>query len=206
MATHQSTVGVTARQIGLISCSACRAVHSPGQSRCARCEAPLHSRKPHSLQRTWAFLIVGILAYIPANTLPVTTTRWLGGSSTDTILSGVISLASSGSYLVAAIVFFASICIPIFKFIVIAGLALSLHNGWQWSEHHMHRMHALIELIGRWSMIDVFVIAVLVALIQLGVFISISPGQGIVAFAFSVIFTMLSATSIDTRLLWDANK
>lgn len=203
MAAHQSTLGVTAREIGLIGCAVCRAVHANKESHCSRCGARLHSRKPHSLQRTWAFLIVGILAYFPANTLPITTTRWLGGSSTDTIFTGVVTLLNSGSVFVAVVVFVASICIPISKFVIIAGLALTLQYKLQWSEHHMHRMHALIELIGRWSMIDVFVVAVLAALIQLGVFISISPGQGIVAFAFSVVFTMLSATSIDTRLLWD---
>ena len=206
MAPHQSTVGVTAREIGLIGCSVCHAVHPKTVTQCARCGAQLHVRKPHSLQRTWAFLIVGILAYIPANILPITTTRWLGGSSTDTIITGVLALFNSGSVLVAFIVFFASICIPIFKFLIIASLALTLQYKWQFSEHHMHGIHALIELIGRWSMIDVFVVAVLAALIQLGVFISISPGQGIVAFAISVVFTMVSATSIDTRLLWDVKK
>jgi len=205
VASHQSTVGVTARDLGLVGCAACRAVHLKVSTHCSRCGAQLHMRKPYSLQRTWAFLFVGILAYIPANTLPITTTRWLGGSSTDTIVSGVLTLASSGSVLVAFIVFFASICIPVFKFVVIVCLALTLQYKWNLSEHQLHRVHTLIELIGRWSMIDVFVVAVLAALIQLGVFISISPGQGIVAFAFSVVFTMLSATSIDTRLLWDAN-
>lgn len=206
MASHQSTVGVTARDLGLIGCAACQAVHSKEYTHCARCGAQLHVRKPFSLQRTWAFLFIGVLAYIPANLLPITTTRWLGGSSTDTIMSGVLTLASSGSVLVAFIIFVASICIPVFKFAMIAGLALTLQFKWQLSEHQMHRLHTLIELIGRWSMIDVFVVAVLAALIQLGVFISISPGQGIVAFAFSVVFTMVSATSIDTRLLWDAKK
>lgn len=131
-------------------------------------------------------------------------TQWLGGSSNDTIVSGVSALADSGSFFVAIVVLVASVIIPVAKFIIIIGLALTLQLRWQWSEHAMHRLHAIIEVIGRWSMVDVFVVAVLAALIQLGVFLSITPGAGIVCFAFSVVFTMFSATSIDTRLLWDA--
>jgi len=204
VATHTSKLGVTARQVGLVSCLVCRAVHPETNRHCLRCDARLQSRKPLSLQRTWAYLLVGILAYIPANLLPIMTTRWLGGSSQDTIISGVIALFESGSVFVAVVVFVASVCIPVAKFIIIIGLALSLQLRWQWSEHAMHRLHALIELIGRWSMIDVFVVAVLAALIQLGVFMSITPGSGIVAFAFSVVFTMLSANAIDIRLIWDS--
>ncbi len=206
MATHQSSIGVTARDLGLASCHSCGAVYSLSESKCARCNAALHSRKPLSLQRTWAYLLVGIFAYIPANVLPIMNTKWLGGSSSDTIMSGVVALAESGSLFVALVVFVASVCIPVLKFIIILGLILSLQFGWQWSEKQMHRLHALIELIGRWSMIDVFVVAVLAALIQLGVFLSITPGPGIVAFALSVVFTMLAATAIDTRLLWDAKR
>jgi len=204
VATHQPSVGVTARELGLVSCHVCRAVHPKANDGCARCGASLQSRKHLSLQRTWAYLLVGIFAYIPANILPIMNTQWLGGSSSDTIISGVLALLDSGSVLVALVVFGASVIIPVLKFIIIIGLALSLQFGWRWSEHTMHRLHALIELIGRWSMIDVFVVAVLAALIQLGVFLSITPGPGIVAFAFSVVFTMLSATAIDIRLLWDA--
>lgn len=204
MASHQSRVGVTARQAGLVSCTVCRAVHPKVNKRCDRCGATLRSRKHLSLQKTWAFLLVGIFAYIPANTLPIMETKWLGGSSNDTILSGVIALADSGSIFVALVIFIASVVIPVVKFAVIIGLALTLQLGWRWSEHAMHRLHAITEVIGRWSMVDVFVVAVLAALIQLGVFLSITPGFGIVCFAFSVVFTMFAATSIDTRLLWDA--
>lgn len=206
MATHQSSIGVTARDLGLASCHSCGAVYPLSEPQCARCGAALHSRKPLSLQRTWAYLLVGIFAYIPANVLPIMNTKWLGGSSSDTIMSGVMALADSGSLFVALVVFVASVCIPVLKFIIILGLTLSLQFGWQWSEKQMHRLHVLIELIGRWSMIDVFVVAVLAALIQLGVFLNITPGPGIVAFALSVVFTMLAATAIDTRLLWDAKR
>lgn len=207
MDTSRSVVtGVTARQLGLVTCRACRAVFSRNNRHCDRCGATLSSRKHLSLQRTWAFLLVGVCTYIPANTLPIMTTEVLGDKSTNTIISGVVALIDYGSVFVAAVVFIASVCIPVIKFVIVGGLALSLQLGWQWSEHHMHRLHAVTELIGRWSMIDVFVVAVLAALIQLGVFISITPGPGIVAFAFSVVFTMLAANSIDLRLFWDAKK
>jgi paraquat-inducible protein A len=125
------------------------------------------------------------------------------GNTSDTILSGIFALTDSGSWGVAIIIFVASICIPVTKFIVIGGLALSLHLRWTMSEHARHRLHTLTELIGRWSMIDVFVVAVLAALIQLGAILTITPGVGINAFAASVVFTMLAAGSLDSRLIWD---
>lgn len=131
-------------------------------------------------------------------------TRSFTGDTSDTILSGIILLVQSGSYVVAFIIFFASICIPVAKFVIITGLALSLHFRWDMSLHTRHQLHRITELIGRWSMIDVFVVAVLAALIQLGAIMTILPGAGINAFALSVVFTMLAASSLDPRLLWDA--
>jgi paraquat-inducible protein A len=159
-----------------------------------------------SVQRAWAFLLVGMMAYVPANVYPVMLTRSFSGDTSDTILSGVFVLINSGSYFVALIIFIASICIPVAKFVIIAGLALSLHFDWDMSLHTRHRLHGLTEFIGRWSMIDVFVVAVLAALIQLGAIISVLPGTGINAFALSVMFTMLSASSLDPRLLWDHSR
>ncbi|MFK7859511.1 MAG: paraquat-inducible protein A [Granulosicoccus sp.] len=156
-----------------------------------------------SVQRTWAFLLVGMITYIPANIMPILITDSYLGNVEDTILSGVFSLIATGSYFVAGVVFFASICIPIAKFLIIALLALSLQFTWDMSEHTRHRLHAVTEFIGRWSMIDVFVVAVLAALIQLGTIMTITPGLAIGAFAVSVVFTMLAASSLDPRLLWD---
>lgn len=196
---------VSALKAGLKACSACSMVQPlMDPAACRRCGATVRSRRQHSLQRTWAFLTVGILSYIPANVLPIMLTKSFSGDTSDTIFSGVIALADSGSYLVAFIIFFASICIPIAKFVIISGLALSLHFQWKMSLHTRHRLHTLTEIIGRWSMIDVFVVAVLAALIQLGAIITILPGTGINAFAISVVFTMLAASSLDPRLLWDA--
>lgn len=198
---------ITARKVGLKSCSSCGSLQKIGEHNpCPRCGAAVHSRREFSLQRAWAFLIVGLLAYIPANVYPIMMTNSFTGDTSDTIMSGVFVLVSSESYLVAFIVFVASICIPVTKFVTIAGLALSLHLDWDMSEHRRHQLHRLTEFIGRWSMIDVFVVAVLAALIQLGAVLTITPGVGINAFAISVVFTMLSASSLDPRLLWDANR
>jgi len=143
------------------------------------------------------------MAYIPANLYPIMLTRSFSGNTSDTIFSGVVALAESGSWFVAIVVFIASVVIPVSKFVIIAGLALSLHFQWAMSEHTRHVLHTITEFIGRWSMIDVFVVAVLAALIQLGAILTIVPGVGINAFALSVVFTMLSAMSLDPRLIWD---
>ena len=202
VSTH--TQGVSAREAGLKACTSCTALQTiADESLCRRCGATVRSRRNKSLQRVWAFLIVGVMAYFPANIYPIMLTRSFTGNTSDTILSGVVSLMQSGSNVVALIIFVASICIPILKFVIIAGLALTLHFDWDVSMHTQHRLHVLTEFIGRWSMIDVFVVAVLAALIQLGALISIIPGVGINAFALSVVFTMLSASSLDPRLLWD---
>lgn len=194
----------TARESGLARCTFCGLLQEIDRDLpCARCKARVSSRREFSLQRTWAFLIVGLLAYIPANISPIMSTRSLTGFTQDTIISGIISLSASGSYLVAIVVFVASIIIPVTKFFVIAGLAMSLHFAWGMPEHTRHQLHTTIEFIGRWSMIDVFVVAVLAALIQLGAVMTVTPGIGINAFALSVVFTMLAASSLDPRLLWD---
>ena len=201
--------GLSAREAGLAACRACGALHrmpgggAPTLIRCARCGAAVRSRVPRSLQRTWAFLLVGLAAYVPAHLAPVMITASFSGNSADTIMSGVLELARLGNVGIAAIIFVASVVIPVTKFVVVALLASSLHRPGRLSRHARHRLHRVTELIGRWSMIDVFVIAVLTALIQLGTFITIGPGIGIVAFAASVVFTMLAAASLDPRLFWD---
>ena len=198
---------LNAREAGLKSCITCGALQELRESRpCRQCGATVLSRRTHSLQRVWAFLIVGMLAYIPANIAPIMLTRSFTGNTSDTILSGVVSLIDSGSVGVGLIIFFASIGIPVAKFMIIIGLALSLQFRWDMSEHTAHRLHKITEFIGRWSMIDVFVVAVLAALIQLDAILTILPGAGINAFALSVVFTMLSASSFDPRLFWDTDK
>jgi len=197
-------VGLSAREAGLARCPACGSLHRlPITGKCRRCGHSVSVRRKHSLQRTWAFLIVGLFFYVPANLYPIMLTHTFAGKTSDTILSGVFALVDSGSWGIAIIIFIASICIPVTKFTVIGGLALSLQLHWTMSEHTRHRLHTLTEFIGRWSMVDVFVVAVLAALIQLGAILTVTPGIGINAFAASVVFTMLAASSLDSRLIWD---
>ena len=195
---------ITALEAGLKSCSSCLTLTKIDDDRpCICCGDRVESRKPRSLQRTWAFLIAGLLAYVPANLLPIMNTSAYTGNRKDTIMSGILALVADESYAVALIIFVASICIPVVKLIVIGVLGLSLQFSWRLSEHGRHHFHAMTEFIGRWSMIDVFVVAVLAGLIQLGAIITVTPGLGVGCFALSVVFTMLAASSLDSRLLWD---
>lgn len=194
---------LSARQAGLARCAACGGLERQSETTCRRCGRRIHVRIPGSLQRTWALLIVGIMAYIPAMLLPVLMQRSFKGNESDTIMSGVWALVDDGSAFVALVIFVASICIPVAKFLIIATLALSLQFNWSMSQHRRHQFHRLTEFIGRWSMIDVFVVALLTALLQLGTILTVVPGPGIDAFAASVVFTMLAASSLDSRLFWD---
>jgi paraquat-inducible protein A len=194
---------LTARAAGLVACRGCGRVHPGGTRVCARCEAPIRSRETDSLQRVWAWLLAGLILYIPANIYPMLLTRTLFDSQESTIIGGVIDLIHHGSWFVATIVFVASVVIPIGKFIAIGWLALSLHRGFRIDEHRQHRLLSVVEFIGRWSMIDVFVVAILSSLVQLDIVAAINPGLAAVSFALSVAFTMLSAQSFDPRAIWD---
>ncbi|QBF33199.1 paraquat-inducible protein A [Thalassococcus sp. S3] len=197
---------LTARRAGLVGCRVCGRVNRPDRSRCVRCQSHIAPREPRSLQRVWAWLVAGLVAYIPANTYPMLSTSSLGKTSEDTILGGVVELAGHGSYGVALIVFVASIVIPIAKFLAIGYLAFSIQHRVALKPHARHKLYEVVEFIGRWSMIDVFVVAILSALVQLDFAATINPGIAAVSFALSVAFTMLSAQSFDPRLIWDANE
>ncbi|MEM9739364.1 MAG: paraquat-inducible protein A [Pseudomonadota bacterium] len=193
----------TAREQGLALCRTCRTLtDKPGET-CTVCGRKTRLRNGRSLEFVWAFWIAGIIAYIPGNLMPIMITQSVAGESPSTIMSGVISLIHHGSYEIAAVIFIASIVVPVTKFGVIAWLTLSIQRGWNISEHRRHFAHDAVEFVGRWSMIDVFVVAALAALIQVGGLMSILPGPGVDAFAMSVIFTMFSAMSLDPRLIWD---
>lgn len=196
----------TARDAGLIGCHHCGQVHVQTDVRCRRCESVLHSRKPDSLQKVWAWLIAGIITFVPANIYPMLLTNTLVENSESTIIGGVVDLVHYGSYGIAAIVFIASIVIPVWKFAAIAYLAISVQKKSSLNMHQRHRLFEAVEFIGRWSMIDVFVVAILSALVQLDAVASINPGIAAANFALSVVFTMLSAQSFDARMIWDANR
>lgn len=194
---------LTAREAGLIACTDCGSVWQSGFERCPRCEARLSSRAPRGLETVWAWWVAGVLFYIPANVYPMLITRTLGRAEESTIIGGVFELVRHGSWGVAGIVFLASVVIPVAKFAAIATLALGVRGRSPISGPAMSHVYEVVEFIGRWSMIDIFVVAILSALVQLGFLASLNPGPAAASFALSVAFTMLSARAFDSRLYWD---
>ena len=194
---------LTARAAGLVGCAECGHVHPRDKKTCDVCGSALVSRDTASLQRVWAWLFAGIVVYIPANVYPMLRTSTLGRTQESTIVGGVFDLIDHGSFVVALIVFVASVIIPVSKFIAIAYLALRVQSGKPGTSSHFH-LYEFVEFIGRWSMIDVFVVAILSALVQLNFVATINPGIAAISFALSVAFTMISANSFDPRLIWDA--
>jgi paraquat-inducible protein A len=198
----------TAARAGLFVCHDCGLLSKPAahvhEGRCPRCGAGLHFRKPGSIARTWAFVIAAVILYIPANMLPVMDTSSLFGAQTDTILSGVVYLWTSGSWPLAVIVFIASIAVPMLKIIALIFLVLTAQLRWRWLPERRTRIYRLVELVGRWSMLDIYVITILVALVQFNALATIKAGPGAIAFGAVVVLTMFAAMSFDPRLIWDA--
>ena len=174
-----------------------------GRINCTRCGAQLHQRKPNSLSRSWAFLLAATVLYIPANIYPIMTVRELGNGTPDTILSGVARLFESGLWPLAVLVFVASVAIPILKILIIGFLLLSVRGESKLDPVARTRLYRFVELVGRWSMVDIFMVSILIALVRLGNIAEITPGVGAMAFASVVVLTMLSALSFDPRLMWD---
>lgn len=188
---------------GLQACHTCGRVSPLTLRHCPRCHSRLHLRIPYSLQRTWALLLTAILLYIPANSEPIMRTTLLGQETVSTIIGGVVLLWQMGSYPIAAVIFIASVMVPVGKILALAWLSFSVWRGHRLWPRQRTALYRLTELIGRWSMVDVFVVAILVGLIQLGELMSIYPGVAALAFAGVVILTMLAANSFDPRLIWD---
>lgn len=205
-----NAVATTAMQNGLVSCHSCemlcQALPVPEGARhiCPRCGAALEQRKPNSLSRTWALVLAAYILYVPANLLPVMTVVSFGKAESDTILSGVKALIASGNWPIAALVFLASITIPVAKLISLTFLLISVHFKSRWRPKDRTRLYRAIEVIGRWSMIDIFMISILVALITLKNIATIQAGIGAICFAAVVIITIFAAMSFDPRLIWDA--
>lgn len=193
----------SAYQSGYCSCTECGSLVNAGVNTCPLCYARIYPRKPNSLTITSAYLITAIILFFPANLLPTMRTESLIASREDTILSGVIYLWHSGDYPVAIVVFVASFVTPLFKIVSIAYLTLSCYR--RSSKHIVFRtkLYHINELIGRWSMIDVFVVALLGAMVQMGALATIEPRIGIVAFALVVFLTLFSMKHFDPRLIWD---
>lgn len=176
------------------------------EAHCVRCGDPLHYRKPNSITNAWALLFTGVACLIPAQIWPIMKVGILGNTSSDSIMSGVITLMQLGSYLVAIVVFVASVFVPVTKVLALTLILLSVQFRWNISNRQRVIMYRLLEWIGRWSMLDIFVVAIMAALVKITGLAEISAGAGATAFALAVVFTMFAAMSFDTRLIWDNAK
>jgi paraquat-inducible protein A len=196
---------VATAQDKLYACGVCEAMVGETlldqHTQCPRCASPMHKRIPNSLQKTTALLVASTILYIPANLLPFMTTRTLTGDRDDTLVSGVISLMKHDMWLIALVVFLASIVVPMAKLGVLIYLLASAHWQHYRNQTTKIRLYHLTEFIGRWSMVDVYVVTLLTALVQFGFLGNVQPGNALVAFAAVVVLTMLAAESFDPRLL-----
>jgi paraquat-inducible protein A len=203
-----SATYITAAEAGLLSCETCHLVSRPlpnaRAALCPRCSARLHSRAPLSLARTWAYLVACYLLYLPANLLPIMDTSSLFGEQSDTIMSGVRYLWNTGSWSTATVVFVASILQPIVKLVILTYVATSVQRGDVRNPLRQARMYRFVHVIGRWSMLDIYVVTLLVALVQSPTLAEIKAGPAAVAYGALVAFTMLASQSFDPRLIWDA--
>ncbi|MDR3428895.1 MULTISPECIES: paraquat-inducible protein A [Silvimonas] len=191
---------------GLLNCHSCGLLSKnvPNASdRCPRCGTHLHMRKPNSLTRTWALLIAAFILYIPANLLPVMHTASIIYEEDDTIMSGVIYLWTSGSWPLAILVFCASVTVPLAKLIALTILAITAQRKSTWRQQERTKLYRMVEFVGRWSMLDIFVVALMVGLVHFQSLATISAGPGALAFASVVVITMFAAMSFDPRLIWD---
>lgn len=196
---------LTAAAAGLMACPVCGWVDSAAAvgSRCPRCGARRHGRRADSLSRTWALVLAAAMLYIPANLLPVMKTSSLFGAEKDTILSGIVFFWVSGSKGLAALIFFVSILIPLSKLGILAFLAVSVHRRVVHNRQQRMVLFRIVEFVGRWSMLDIFVVALMVGLVRFHSVANVEAGPGAAAFGAVVILTMLAARSFDPRQIWD---
>lgn len=193
----------TALSQGLASCHLCCKLAPLDQHHCPRCGSAMHARQTDSLQRTLALLITACILYVPANLYPIMFTDQLGSTEPSTIMGGVILLIKLGSAPIAAVIFIFSVMVPSGKLMAMFYLVWTAHKGSRISPRQRSMMYRITEFIGKWSMVDVFVVAILVALVHLGGVLVIRPGIAALAFAGVVIVTMVAAESFDSRLMWD---
>ena len=195
---------------GLASCTICGLLSRPAGpdqlGECPRCGAVLAARRHFSLQTTWALVIAAAILYVPANTFPVLVTTTFGSTESSTILQGVVFLYQEGSWVLALIVLVASVIVPLGKLVALGYLMITVQQGSLKSNHDRTRLYRLVEVIGRWSMLDVFVVAFIVALVQLDPLMSVAPGIGVMYFMVVVVLTMIAAHTFDPRLIWNPSE
>lgn len=204
----------TAREAGLLQCRTCGCLsHPPAQvgkrtiMRCPRCGARLrlHAHS-NSIEITWALLIASALLYIPANMMPIMSVYMLGSGQPDTIISGVFHLLESGQWPLALVVFAASIVVPLLKLITLSFLLISIQRKSRWRQRDRLLLYKITEYVGRWSMVDVFVISILVGLVQFGNLARVEANAGSFSFAAVVVLTMFAARTLDEHLIWDISR
>ncbi|AGF79141.1 putative paraquat-inducible protein A [Desulfocapsa sulfexigens DSM 10523] len=201
----------TAMKAGLMSCHDCGKLLKTRETvknevlTCPRCNAEIHFRKPHSLTRVWALIITSILLFIPANLLPIMRVNFLGTMESSTIMDGIVYFFHEDEYFIGLIIFTASVLVPTFKIIGMIIILLSIHFKWKRGLRHKIAMFRFIEFIGRWSMLDIFVIALMSTLVSFGGFTSTIAAPAVTYFSAVVVCTMSAALTFDSRLLWDAN-
>ena len=200
---HAPEKGVSGLEQGMRSCPCCTAILAADHPDCPRCGVIAAPRRKHSLQWTLALLFTSVMIYIPANLLPIMVTETLGTPYPSNIMAGVILLWSDGSYPVALVIFIASIMVPSLKMLAIGWLCWNASGRGQRDSERLHLIYEIVEFVGRWSMIDVFVIAVLSALVRMGQLMNVYPATGALLFALVVILTMIAAMTFDPRLTWD---
>jgi paraquat-inducible protein A len=196
----------SAKEHNLVHCHSCSLLLNVSEHKhCPRCHSTLHLRKPDSLARSWALLMTAAILLIPANLYPVMTVIQFGRGSPDTIMSGVVHLIESGMWPLALLVFFASIVVPVTKLLVLTFLLISIQRKSDWRPRDRTRLFRITEVVGAWSMVDIFLVGILAALVNLDSLATIVPGVGASFFGAVVVITLFAAHSFDSRLIWDNN-
>ena len=197
---------VSARVRGVAGCHTCGLavhMHNHAEVDCPRCGAEVHYRKHDSIKRAWAYLIAAFIMYIPANTEPMMVTTSLGNTSADTILGGVIYFLSHGEWPLALVIFAASVMLPLLKMIAIAYILILTQRASTERQTERTNLYKIAEILGKWSMLDIFVVGLMAGLVQLGALTTIAPGPACIAFAGVVILTMFAEMAFDPKLIWD---
>ena len=200
---------IGAMRQGIAGCHTCGLavkMQNHAETECPRCGSDVHYRKHNSISRAWAFLISAFVMYIPANTEPMMRTTAFGNTEGDTIISGVLYFLSHGEWYLAVVIFAASVMLPLLKIIAIGYLLVSIQRGETVRRHQRTNLYKIAEILGKWSMLDIFVVALMVALIQMGNLTSINPGGACIAFASVVILTMFAEMALDPKMIWDAKE
>ncbi|GGA95450.1 paraquat-inducible protein A [Agarivorans gilvus] len=194
----------SAKQVGLKLCGHCHMVLPMQQSHCQRCHMRVHSRIPQSTQRCWAFIIAACIGLFPANLMAITVLTTRGAPQYETIMSGVISLIKDDMVSIAIVVFVASIVVPVMKLLGLIVILLSLHFHVNLDSRQRIVIYRIIDIIGKWSMLDLFVLSIMIAVFERNNLVGVEAGPGATAFGAVVMLTLFAAKSFDTRLIWDA--